>query len=345
MFADVDLRRVAAACQVDDYPGGLGRMLGGSQPGSWLYTGALENHPELISRWQGIRPLLGNSAEVLRLVRNPAMVSAVLRNAGLAAPLVRLEGANLPRDGTWLRKPRRSAGGARIARLDAEGHDPAKSDEFYFQQQIEGTSVSAVYVATAREVRLIGVTEQLCGTRWGGDTEFRYCGSIGPRPLAPQIMNQFQRIGETLHQSFALLGLFGVDAILQDGVVWPVEVNPRYTASVEVIERAAAFNAVASHVSACRKGELPELSTPRQQSGKLIVWAVRKCLFPAHGDLPAGLRACPSTPALADIPAADTPIEAGWPIATVLADAGCPEAVIEQLANRAAALQTSCLPA
>jgi len=344
MFADVDLRRVAAACQVDDYPAGLGRVVGGSQPGCWMYTGALENHPELISHWQGIRPLLGNSAEVLRLVRNPLTVSDTLRNAGLAAPLVRLEGADLPRDGSWLRKPRRSAGGARIARLDADGDDPAKSDEFYFQQRVEGASVSAVYLATAHQVMLIGVTEQLCGTRWGSDSEFRYCGSIGPRQLSTPIADQFLRIGETLHQSFALLGLFGVDAILQDGMVWPVEVNPRYTASVEVIERATAFKAVAAHVSACCDSKLPELSTPRQQSGKLIVWAQRKCLFPALGKLPAELRACPSTPTLADIPAANTPIEAGSPIATVLADASCTESVVEQLANRAAALRACCPP-
>ncbi len=343
MFADADLRQFAEVCQVDGYPAGLGTAIGGSQPGSWMYTGALENHPGLIDRWQRLRPLLGNPAEVLRRVRDPELVGRTLRTAGVAVPAVRSAGATLPRDGTWLAKPRRSAGGTRISRLDENWRDPSTTpDEYYFQQRIAGTSVAAVYLATTDEVMLIGITEQLCGATWGGDTEFQYCGSIGPRQFAPPITDQFHRIGEALHRAFALTGLFGVDAIVKDDTVWPVEVNPRYTASVEVIERATAFEAIAAHVTACREGTLLPIPVPRQQSGKLIVWARHKCLFPTSSHLPSELLADIPKVTLADIPAARTVIDAGRPIATVLADAGCSEKVADRLIRCAAALQECC---
>ncbi len=343
MFADTDLRQVAEACQVDGYPAGLEQAVGGSQTGSWMYTGALENHPGLIDRWQRLRPLLGNPAEVLRRVRDPELVGQTLRTAGLAAPAVRSAGATLPRDGTWLAKPRRSAGGARISRLDEQWRDPSTTpDEYYFQQAIAGKSVAAVYLATTHDLILLGVTEQLCGAAWGGGAEFQYCGSIGPRQFAPPITDQFHRIGEALHRAFALTGLFGVDAIVEDDTVWPVEVNPRYTASVEVIERATAFEAVAAHVTACREGTLLPIPVPRQQSGKLIVWARQKCFFPGSNHLPSELLADIPNVTLADIPAARTVIDAGGPIATVLADAECVDSVTDRLISRAAALQECC---
>jgi len=344
MFADTDLRQVAQLSQVGDYPAGLGDAIGGPQSGSWMYTGALENHPELIDRWQQTRPLLGNSAEVVRRIRNPELLRAALRNVGLAAPAVRFDCTDLPRDGTWLAKPRRSAGGTRLSQINEQWCDTSTTpDEFYFQQRISGTPVAAVYLATTDEVILLGITEQLCGAAWGGDSIYRYCGSIGPLNLAPHVTHRFQRVGEALQQSFALVGLFGVDAILQDDIVWPVEVNPRYTASVEVIERATTFPAVAAHVVACQDHALPARAINSfRPAGKLIVWANSKCVFPAAGGLPAGLHNSLAMPTLADIPAAGSVIEAGWPIATVLTDGADLDSVRASLQQRAAVLRACC---
>lgn len=343
LFADEDLRLVAEVRQVRDYPAGLAQVIGGSQPGPWIYTGALENHPELIGRCQQMRPLLGNPAEVVHLIRDPQLLYQVLRTAGLAVPCVHMEGTSLPRNGAWLAKPCRSAGGAHISRLDENWRAPSPADAFYFQQRIEGIAVAAVYLATTRDVVLIGVTEQLCGESWGGNGEFRYCGSIGPREFAPAITDQFRRIGETLHRSFSPVGLFGVDAIVRDETVWPVEVNPRYTASVEVLERATGFEAIAAHVAACRGHKLPASPARHCYSGKLIVWARRECVFPTTSKLPGEWLANSQSLTLADIPPAGSRIETGWPIATVLAEADHADTVAELLLRRAAVLQACCI--
>ena len=44
---------------------------------------------------------------------------------------------------------------------------------------------------------------------------------------------KLQRLGEVLASASGLMGWFGIDYVLRDGEPWPVEVNPRYTASVE----------------------------------------------------------------------------------------------------------------
>lgn len=343
LFADTDLRAVAASRAVQDYPDGLLETLRGGQPGSWLYTGALENHPDQIEHGQRLRPLLGNSAEVVRGVRDPELVAAALQAAGVAVPEVRRTADRLPRDGSWLIKPRRSAGGARIALLETqESVDTPAEAERYYQRRVYGTSVSAVFLATRREVALLGITEQLGEPAWGGDSPFRYCGSIGPRDFGARVATQFQRIGAVLHATFGLQGLYGVDAILSEETVWPVEVNPRFTASIEIIERATGFKAIAAHVAACERSVLTTPHAATRLSGKLIVWAQNTCIFPTHDALPAEFLSVGPEAALADVPSAGGVIQVGWPIATVLADANSPQAVADTLRRRAAALRLAC---
>ena len=69
----------------------------------WLYTGAVENYPELVDAVP-IR-LLGNSAAVLMRIRDPWRLADSLSQAGL--PIAKLSRTCAPRDVAlrWLRKP------------------------------------------------------------------------------------------------------------------------------------------------------------------------------------------------------------------------------------------------
>src|SRR5207249_9264748 len=97
-----------------------------------------------------------------------------------------------------------------------------------------------VYVGAERHgnpfAAFLEVTRQLVGEPWLHAAPFHYCGSIGPLPLSESLWRKFWRIGTVLAKAFRLRGLFGVDCVLRDGIPWPVEVNPRYPASVEVLE-------------------------------------------------------------------------------------------------------------
>jgi predicted ATP-grasp superfamily ATP-dependent carboligase len=319
LFADLDLCELAEVRQVDDYPRGFEAVLREPHGGGWMYCGALENFPDLIERWSGLRPLYGNSAATLRAVRDPWQVAACLTAAGIHCPKLARNGAALPRDGSWLQKPLESAGGQDMILLHENA--PPANRSAYFQHRVDGRSYSGSFIAAGGESRLLGITQQRLSPG-----SFRYCGSIGPVDLPSAERQQFERIGAALSRQFSLVGLFGVDAILADGAVWPVEVNPRYTASMEVLERSLAFSAVACHVAACRDGLLPtEMPGSRGEiCGKRIVFAENSVVV--RGDLRQKLTG------IADVPRLGATISPGSPIFTIIRSGTTPEGVAIALA-------------
>jgi predicted ATP-grasp superfamily ATP-dependent carboligase len=340
-FADLDLKARAETCLIEDYPAGLERALADAPPGPWLYTGALENRPELVERISATRRLFGVGAEALRAVRDPFRLAAALAKSGLPTPHCALPTSDAPRDGSWLCKPLASAGGHGVRSWD--GADLDASAHSYLQQRIDGISVAAIYVASQGKAELLGITRQLIGLDWCGLTEsaahrFRYCGSIGPLQLAPALESRCEELGNVLADAFDLQGLFGVDAILANGDVWPVEVNPRYTASVEILERALGIRSIALHVSACG-GDGPT-SPPSVQPenepplccGKAILFARSDTIVaPEFPDWCIGQNRGRPWPTIADIPPSGTMIRPGQPIVTVFADGTDEPSVVAKL--------------
>lgn len=334
LFADLDLQALASATRVANYPRGLARIIVGSQPGGWLYTGGLENYPALVDRLARSRPLWGNPASVLARVRQPQLVAESLRSAGLACPALCAVDGRLPLRGKWLVKTRRSSGGLHVHRYVPDCQ-PRLVDSCYLQQFIAGAPCGAVYLAAGRRSLLLGVSEQLVGAPWLHSPGFAYAGSIGPLGLSAGVREQFRRIGAVLAAEFQLVGLFGVDAIVRDEAVWPIEVNPRYTASVEVLEEGYGWAALGAHVETCRSGRLAPAagmtdaaSQPRQLFGKAVLFAPRAlCIeadvsrrwLEASNASRSFFAGQAGRPRYADIPPPDTIIPQGGPILTLLA--------------------------
>lgn len=320
LFADLDTQELGSTTRIDEYPQGFEHVLTADHGGGWIYTGALENYPELIARWSNLRPLLGNGAEVLGRVRDPWQVADCLARAGLSCPHLSRTADQLARDGSWLQKPFRSAAGQGIQRVAGERHLAANA--VYFQKHVEGQSHSAVYVGQGGESQLLGITKQrhLPGS-------FAYAGSIGPVELNAEDRRQVVALGKVLTAEFGLVGLFGVDFILNDDGVWPVEINPRYTASVEILERALGLPAIALHMAACRNQSLAAPDLPKQYPivGKQI-------LFASHDvTIPCDLRNEFSD--LADIPSPGSTIQRGAPVLTLFRTGPCCDEVSAQLAT------------
>lgn len=203
---------------------------------------------------------------------------------------------------------------------------------------IPGTPCSAVYVASGGHARLLGVTEQLIGTAWSGAKPFAYAGSIGPCRLSAGERAQWDHMGLALAEEFDLTGLFGVDAIANQAGIWPIEVNPRYSASIEVLERSLGLKSIALHVAACRKGVLPAneyLDDAATWAGKAILYAAAD--FTVTEELAANfaaLRGDLSHPGLADIPRVGSNMLGGWPVCTVLVDASTRQETLARLQAR-----------
>ena len=351
LFADRDLAAIAPASRIRRYPAGLVAALVDAPAAAVIYTGALENYPRLIEAIASRRPLWGNRGDVLRAIRNPLRVAEALRRAGLSSLKVTCLPDGLPRNGTWLCKPLRSGGGWRIAVWDEAAIDPhelphgasagssRRRGGCYFQQRVEGLNCSALFVAAAGESRLLGVTRQLVGVNWTGAGPFSYAGSIGPLSLPTQQLATMRKVGDCLAAEFSLTGLFGVDAIINDAGVWPLEVNPRYPASAEVLERARKFSAIQLHSEACTQNRLPsnDLSPPRCIAGKAILFGPRQQLVPEQLIHWADEQNATATwPAVADIPQIHGLLAPGAPVLTVLAEAADEQQVEDLLRRRIA---------
>jgi predicted ATP-grasp superfamily ATP-dependent carboligase len=275
LFCDRDLIEACShAVRIEHYPHGAERAFAVAPPGPWMYTGALENHPDLIDRIAAVRPLYGISGESMRAVRDPSQLAEAVRTAGFNAPRCSLSAIGVPTDGTWLIKPIASAGGHRVEpyvghavrgtallsrhqttadRLTAQESRPTSPPaNCYFQERIEGVPASGVYIAHGNGAICLGVSRQLIGMQWCGAGHadrgrFRYCGSIAPIDVSALLARRFEKLGSALAHTFTLRGLFGLDAIRRGDEIWPLELNPRYTASVEILERSLGTSAVRLH--------------------------------------------------------------------------------------------------
>ena len=76
-------------------------------------------------------------------------------------------------------------------------------------------------------------------------------GASAPAPIAESLDSQLESLGNSLAFAFGLAGWFGVDFVLRDGDPWPVEINPRYTASIEIHELASGRSLLPEHRRAC----------------------------------------------------------------------------------------------
>ena len=308
LFADTDLAQVCPVQRITSgYPHALPALCQQQPPAPWIYTGGLETRPTLVQRIARDRPLWGNGARVLRRARDPFLVHRLLTAAGLPVPEVRSSPPSSA-DSTWLIKTRTHVGGNGIRPYTPDA-TPSTAPAYY-QQWIDGMPAAAIYIATEAGTRLVGLTLQLVGMPWLHARRFHYCGSIGPLEITSSLKQVLQRLGEVLTYGCGLRGLFGVDGILQGDEFWPVEINPRYTASVEVLERATGWRALAEHALAFASNA-EEVSGQGTHSmvGKAILFAQHRLTFPTlQNHLDHGW------PCFADIPTSGTLIEPGQPI-------------------------------
>ena len=159
--------------------------------------------------------------------------------------------------------------------------------------------------------------------------------------------------GNVLAEQFELTGLFGVDFILENERIWTLEVNPRYTASIEIVERATGIGTIGLHAAACRAAgsmeqgagsiavsPLPAPSSPPLMHGKAILFARRDIVMPRDIAATALSEASRQPwPTLADVSPAGTPIEAGRPVLTLFADGANVDEVESRLRKRVTTLE------
>jgi predicted ATP-grasp superfamily ATP-dependent carboligase len=302
-----------------------------------VYGSGFEDDSQAVDFISRGRVLWGNPPGVLKRVRSPRRLLQGLARQGFLVPRI-FEPRNtaVPSvDINWLEKPFHSGGGHGIRRWSP----PGIGSGCYLEEFIPGCPGSIVFVARGGRAVPLGISRQLAGDPAFGATGFRYCGSILSHPA--DLFDRGVSVAATAHavamavaRDYELVGLNNVDFIARHGVAYPVEVNPRWSASVELVERAHGFSMFGLHADACSRGTLPDDRLPlclRRAVGKAIVFA-RADLLARHTREWLGL------PYVADVPRPGTTIRRGEPICTVFAEADDADACYGLLVRRAEAV-------
>jgi len=328
LFADLDLKAVAIVERIplDQYPAKLPELLHGyDRQIPLMYTGGLENYPELLQELSKQRPVWGYVPQG-EGVRSPAFLDALANKKTFE----RLQHpATVPTHGSWLLKPKSGAGGRGIHHWQPGEVIP---ENHFLEEFLEDAdSFSVIFLADGQETRCLGMTLQLVGTkRLHAPSPFTYTGSIGPYSPPVHMHFTIAQIGNSIVEADPQLrGIFGVDLAFADQHrLCLFEVNPRYTASTEVLELQSGINFISQHAAAFCPVVKPTRRSPVKSSlGKAIYFAPFDLYVP---ELPWLVPYSGQVPILADVPAPGTFIRQGEPVCTLFSASSYRWKVVEQ---------------
>lgn len=297
---------------------------------SVVYGAGIEN--EMLERQSpfGELPVCGSSHEAVSASRDPYFLASILRAADLPCLSLAVE---LPGNELWLEKPLRSGGGCGVRVASVGDSRTRQRKEVYYQQFVEGSVFGASYIAGRGACQLIGVCQQDAGGLAG--EKYVFHGSLGPVGVSDELRHRLVQLGELISRQCGLKGWFGIDYVLKDGIPWLLEVNPRFTASMEILERCSGASLFDYHLGAVGGRQVANWPSPStyQSLGKRYVYhrqshtvSIDEVAFDFLKE-----RASDANEFVTDIPELGTTIKPGWPICTVWSRHDSAEVVSERL--------------
>jgi predicted ATP-grasp superfamily ATP-dependent carboligase len=262
-------------------------------------------------------------------VRDLRNRSSVFQGTQILIPETIFPGDPLPKKGHWLIKDERHSGGLGVRKWDGVSHIHKHE---MLQKLISGELMSVCFVADGRRSRLLGISRQYAGVAGLGAPSFYWCGNVAPYQDA-LLKKTISRAVERLIDRTGLIGVNGIDFIIHDDQIFFLEVNPRWTGSMELFEHLYGINMFQLHVDAF-KGRLPS-GQFRIKSNP--VWG--KGILYAKEDIQLGDTSAWVGQGIADIPHPGETIPASAPVCTLFAQAENISDCWKEVLNKAKTLQ------
>lgn len=279
-----------------------------SQPDDLLaYGSGFESHPEFLDRLRSCVRVLGNSPGAVRLCADPVRLLNRLEKLGIPGPETRAQQPDHPEG--WLVKQKGRAGGCHVR---PASQCRGASNSSYWQRQCMGDPHSALFLAAGGVARVVGISQLLPSGRT--DAPYAWSGAIGPVRALPEVFEQVQWAAQTLASDLDLLGLCGIDFIVDPKKeVQLVDLNPRLVATCELYADRFVSDYMSAHIETCLTGNPDGHLAPAPERGEgvrgmQVVYAPCPIVGMENWEWPDGA---------ADLPNAGTSIGAGQPLCTV----------------------------
>ncbi len=260
------------------------------------------------------KPVSGNSKETAGRFSDKKKIQEFFEENSVRVPAILPEGVY-----PVMLKPCRGAGGWRntIVNSQEEENDfrTLWPDTPYIRQEIiEGIPCSVSCIAAGGRAKAVSVNLQYLR---GGAGERAYGFAGAATPLTDPRSHELKKEAERIAALSGCTGSIGIDFILTEEGIYAIEINPRFQATLDIIEMSTGFNIFEAHIKACR-GILPEYVPEAKKV------AARRILF-AERDLIVRDDLKKFHPLVSDIPRVNEEIEEGGAIISVYGEGPTPE--------------------
>ena len=269
-FLDADLVHVASAASLSEWEQDQARSSIDLHDCSVVLCGGMENKPELVDRLIQLGARCGANGDALRELRSYANWKRWAEASNIAWPrtlgpfdsstpeLHALCNNDEPKR-LWLVKPVNGAGGIHVRPLandhsfETTNTDLSKASQWLVQQYIPGTSIGVSYCSDRVGTQVFGIARGIDARELEAPLPFIYRGNIAAIAITHQMEDRLRAFGDCVAKQTGLLGLWQADFQLDsDGKLWLLEINPRWSASMELHETLQGFSWMKKHLEILR---------------------------------------------------------------------------------------------
>lgn len=276
-----------------------------SKPIGLVLGSGFEDRPKLVASLDARYRLLGSNAVTVRRCKDPQALFPLLAQLRIPYPETSLTRPAEPAG--WLSKRIGGTGGAHIRDCTPDMKHDARR---YYQRRITGGQPHSVFAVASKS----GIAMEL-SRQWSAPARgraYRYGGAVMIEYQDGDPEQRMVATAATLLEVLDLVGLISFDFLVDGDLPYLLEINPRPGATLDIFDDRQG-NLFRAHVEASLGNELwQQRDLPTAQSRAAAI------LYADRGALTAGDLEWPAW--AADKPMPGTAIDAGGPIATVMAE-------------------------